>query len=314
MEQIIVEMSSTATIAIAVFGIVFCLTQTKYSEVSKSLAAFLAAVAVNNVPDAFTRVLGKIPSVYAQPFEFVIWSPSSLLLAPLFWMYVFILTSPKQRRPKHLYRHLLLPVLSVFVGLIILVTQQDIWEILFSDAPLPTTVWPLTLVAAVLLLQLAVYPQLAFYLFLIIRRLMRYRLILRDFYASTEEHELRWIYVIGSLGVLFWLIAALILPIDVDSDQTETQSILFSIAGLSGLAMIATTTLWALRQHPPLVPDIEDKSTILIDNKNPRQPSEKYEKSALTAEASARITRKLRAAMEADHLHRPQCRPQEIPA
>jgi len=34
------------------------------------------------------------------------------------------------------------------------------------------------------------------------------------------------------------------------------------------------------------------------------QQGEKYEKSALSAEASARITRKLRVAMETDHLHR----------
>lgn len=305
MEQIIVEMTSTATIAIAVFGIVFCITQTKYSRVSESFAAFLAAVAVNNVPEASRRILERLPEGYIQPFELVIWSPSSLLLAPLFWIYVFTVTSPTQRRPKHVYRHLLLPALTAVLGLIITLSHQDIAGALFSDAPLPISAWPLTLVLAFIVLQLAVYPQMALYLFLIVRRLMRHRLKLRDVYASTEEHELRWIYVIGVLGVSFWLAAALILLLAIDPGQPGTDAVLMSVASLTGLALIATTTLWGLRQRPPLVPDTQDQqASDGTGGPTPEQQSEKYEKSALTPEASARISRKLRAAMEADHLHR----------
>lgn len=51
----------------------------------------------------------------------------------------------------------------------------------------------------------------AFYLFLILRRLTRFRLMLRDVYASTEEHELRWIYAIGVFGALVCMAQSLLL-------------------------------------------------------------------------------------------------------
>lgn len=305
MDLIIVEMASTATIAITLFGIAFCLTQTEHSCVSRSFAAFLAAVAVNNVPDAFNRMIETLPDAYIQPAESIIWLPSSLLLAPLFWMYVFTLTSPAQRRPAHLFRHILLPVLAVLSGLIILLSPQEVSGTLYSNGPLPSSPWMVALVLVVLLLQLAVYPQMAVYLFLIIRRLMRYRLMLRDVYASTEEHELRWIYVIGGLGVLFWVAQALVLLIAFDPKPTGATPAFISIAGLAGLALVATTTHWGLRQRPALVPDVEAEQTPTIPiDQPPEKSSEKYEKSALTAEATTRITRKLRAAMETDHLHR----------
>jgi len=49
MQDIAVEMTS-GTLAIAVFGVIFCLMQTRYSRVSRSFAAFLAVIALNNAP------------------------------------------------------------------------------------------------------------------------------------------------------------------------------------------------------------------------------------------------------------------------
>lgn len=305
MDQFILEMASTATISITLFGIVFCLLQAEYSRVSRSFAAFLVAVLVNNIPEAFNRIIDTLPVAYVQPADFIIWFPSALCLAPLFWVYVFTLTSTAQQRPTRLYRHLLLPVFAMLVGLTILVSPQEVRGTLFSGAPLPSSSWMIALVIVVVVLQLAIYPQMAVYLFLIIRRLMRHRLMLRDVYASTEKHELRWIYVIGGLGVLFWVAQTLILLIAFDPEQTGAPPFFVSVASLAGLALIATTTLWGLRQRPPLMPTPPETQ--------PPEPPEdplsehlggKYEKSALNAEAASRITRKLRAAMETDHLHR----------
>ncbi|MGC1505003.1 MAG: AraC family transcriptional regulator [Sulfitobacter sp.] len=305
MDLVIVELASTATLAITLFGIVFCLSQTEYSRVSRSFAVFLGAIALNNVPDALHRIFATIPAVYVQTAELVIWSASNLCLAPLFWMYVFTLTSSEPRPPARLYRHLLLPALSVLLGLIITVSAQDAGAALFSDKAMPSSVWSLTLILVFGVLQIAVYPQLAVYLFLILRRLMRYRRMLRDVYASTEKHELRWIYVIGGFAALFWVTQTLILLIAFDSERASAPPVFLNIAALTGLALVGTTTLWGLRQRPPLVPDPQDVQASDISGEQPsEQPAEKYEKSALTAEASMRIARKLRMAMEKDHLHR----------
>ncbi|CAN0606103.1 unnamed protein product, partial [Ectocarpus sp. 12 AP-2014] len=135
------------------------------------------------------------------------------------------------------------------------------------------------------------------------RRLMQHRILLRDVYASTEEHELRWIYVIGSLSVLFWCGSALIQLLVIDPQNAKALSIVMGLSSLCGLAMVTATTLWGLRQRPPLVPDMGADETEVTDAPHD-QRGEKYEKSALSKEAALRIAGKLRAAMEQDHLHR----------
>ncbi|MEP1536442.1 MAG: AraC family transcriptional regulator [Paracoccaceae bacterium] len=301
MDQIIVETISTATIAIALFGVVLCLMQTEYVRVSRSLASFLAAVTVSNLPDAISRFRGASENILSLSADLIIWFPSLLFLAPLFWIYVVTLTSTAQRRPSHLYRHFLLPALAALIGLIITLSPQNIETALLFDGTLPTSGWPLALVTLVVLLQIALYPQMAIYVVLTVRRMMRYRLMLRDFYASTEEHELRWIVVIGGLAALYWLARALFFFVVADSGMIGVATALLTLTGLSSLAFVATLTLWGLRQRPPLVPDIEDKKPLVAAND---QPAEKYEKSALSSEASTRIAKKLRAAMEQDNLHR----------
>lgn len=303
MGQAILDMTSSATFAIAIFGVVFCFIQTKYSRVSKSFAAFLAAVAANNFSDAFSGLVDAMPRGLAQSLDFILWQPSSLLMAPLFWIYVVILTSASQRAPDRLYRHFVLPALCCLLGLFIAITSPDIATAIYANDPLPESMFSLIVILCVLVLQIAIFPQLAYYLVLIVRRLMRHRLRLRDVYASTEEHELRWIYLIGLFGAVFWIALALI----VVWAQGDIASNTVTIASIAGFCLFATTTLWGLRQRPPLVPDMDDASMLLADNiiqETTEKSSEKYEKSALSAEAAKRITGKLRAAMEKDHLHR----------
>lgn len=311
MDNFTIEITSTATLAITLFGIIFCLLQTEFSNVSKSFAAFLFAVAVNNTPDAFARILDTMPSSYVQPIEFAIWLPSTLFLAPLFWVYVYTLTSSEQSCPAKLYRHLILPIIAILVGLTTLFYGQDIWGAIFEDEPLPTTALAITLVLFISLLQLAAYPQMIIYLILIIGRLLRHKILLKDYYSSTEKHELRWVYAIGGLGLLFWLANALLLLFEFSEDKAAVQNIFINIGSLAGLALVGATVLWGIRQRPPLLPgpaSLPDNDPSLTpafgDNQAPGQTNGKYEKSALNAEISARIARKLRAAMDNDKLHR----------
>ena len=147
------------------------------------------------------------------------------------------------------------------------------------------------------LLHLTLFPQIAFYLILILRRLARFRLKLRDYYSSTERYELRWIYVIGGLGFLFWSANTLLLFIVAGYEQAPPWAV--NLASVAGFILVSAIALWGLRQHPPLAPDSDDPPA-----QAKVQTGGKYEKSALSSEASERLSRKLRNAMEVDQLHR----------
>ncbi|WP_299692191.1 AraC family transcriptional regulator [uncultured Tateyamaria sp.] len=300
MDVIIVEMTSTATFAIAVFGAVFCLMQTKNSSVSLSFSAFLAAVAVNNGPDAFRRLIEETPPSFGLMIDIGTW-PTSFFLAPLFWLYVFTLTSEEGQRPARPVRHFVLPGLAVCVAAVVLASPPEVREVFTSPEGEMNTAWTQVVVISFGLLQLVVYPQIAVYLYLILRRLLRFRPKLRDVYASTQEHELRWIYVIGGLSVLFWLTQTVLLFVALDAGQTGIPPALVNVASGVGFALVAATVLWGLRQRPPLMPQTDGP---LPPGPTAGQKPGKYERSALSAEASQRLGRKLRAAMEVDHLHR----------
>jgi AraC-like DNA-binding protein len=296
MESIVIEITSLGSVAISIFGAAFCLMQTRHSHVSRSFAIFLAAIAVNNLPEAFAQILASLPSGYEAVAEVLTW-PSSFLLAPLFWLYVFLLTSSQQQRPTRHLLHFALPAVSVVVAIAVLLSPANVRETLFSDDPELTSTWAMALAVIVGLIQFAVLPQIALYLVLILRRLSKFRLKLRDYYASTEKYELRWIYTIGVLGFSFWLATTLLL-LGAVGFEVATSSI-STLGSLFGFALVSALTLWGIRQSPPLAP---------VDDDDPAPPNAppagKYEKSALSSEASERLSRKLRNAMEVDHLHR----------
>lgn len=303
MDQIVVVMASTATLSVALFGIAFSLTQTEFSHVNRSFAVFLLAVAVNNFPDGFAPILEMFPVAFVQATELVVWMPSSLFVAPLFWMYVFALTSATQRRPENLVLHLLLPLLAILLGLVVLLLPQENWAALFSNAPLPSSAWPKAIVMTNAFLQLLLHPQILVYLLLALRRMMLFRLRLRDVYSSTEKHELSWIFMIGGFGLIFWTVRTLVLILDIG--QENSMWLFVNATSVVGLALIATLTLWGLRQRPPLLDDNQEVKTQGTHNDQPQeQLSEKYEKSALSEEASTRISRKLHNVMERDNMHR----------
>ncbi|WP_299294281.1 AraC family transcriptional regulator [uncultured Tateyamaria sp.] len=305
MDNMFAEMISTATIGIALFGAAYALMQNTYRHLNRSFALFLGAVTLANIPDAFDRLFVAMPGQSGELLSLFLWHTSALCLAPLFWIYVCMLTSAEQQPPPRLRRHFLLSAFSALTALAVILVPADVSAPLVSDAEFPNgeaaQVLLIVIAIAVLVIQLAVYPQMAIYLFLIVRRMMRYRLTLRDYYASTEQHELRWIYVIGGLAWLYWIALSLMLLFALDPDATEVSPIIIGVTGLASLGVLAAMTLWGLRQRPPLAPAPDDG-----EPPAPTGPpmGEKYEKSALSAEASSRIARKLRAAMEQDHLHR----------
>lgn len=305
MLEIINEIIATATLAITLLGVALCLVQRKFVRVSSSFAMLLAAISVANSSDAFFRVFEATLGEHAGTADLLLWLSSSLFLAPLFWIYVFALTSPSQRWPRCLRFHFALPLLALATCLFIILAPQDIVAVLRVDGAEPTSPLSTALLVTVGLLQLAVYPQMAVYLIFIIRRMIRYRRVLRDVYASTERHELRWITVIAGLAGLYWTAGTVSLLMSFDPPESGIPSELLAVGGLASLTLVAVLTLWGLRQQPPLALEPNGVRGPLPDDAAARdEPGDKYEKSALSSEASSRLARKLRAAMERDHLHR----------
>ncbi|MBM7069767.1 AraC family transcriptional regulator [Actibacterium sp. 188UL27-1] len=302
MTETILDMIGTATLAIAVFGVVFCVMRQQFQPIYRSLAWFLVAIALNNVPMAFERAIAAAKDPYLEAGVAMISLVGGFCLAPFFWMYVVTLTSTAPRRSPYLCAHLALPALAACVALLMALMPQDVLVFLVSEEGSDPTGWPLIVLVMLALLNLAFYVQLPVYLYLTVRRLLRYRRQLRDVYASTEQHELRWIYLIGALGVLFWLSQIM----DLWSVFVPQAAVLSSPAASGvGFVLFATATLWGLRQRPALVPDSDtDLSPPDADEGTPERDGERYQKSTLPPERSERLARKLRAAMEIDHLYR----------
>lgn len=304
MDQIISELTATAVFSIAVFGIAFSCLQQGYMRLRLSFSVFLGAIALNNFHIAFADILDLLPRKYTYLTELAFGATSSFCLAPAFWLYVVLLTSATQELPKRWYIHLFLPGATALLGLGIAVFSPSL-EAVFSTTgviPIEGNTWLLVVVYSVL--QLGLLPQIAIYLFLIVRRLLRHRILLRDAYASTEQHELRWIYLIAGFGAAFWASTILIMILAFETRQTTGFSWALGVSNIVALVMVATTTLWGLRQRPPLAPDIRDAAIPEHGSSAIKPAAEKYEKSALNAQMSARIAQKLRKAMEDENLYR----------
>jgi len=71
-----------------------------------------------------------LPQGYTSAIQAATW-PSSFLLAPLFWIYVFVLTSQGQEWPAKLSRHFLLPGAIVVLAMLVLASPVSVRDALF---------------------------------------------------------------------------------------------------------------------------------------------------------------------------------------
>ncbi|SPH22802.1 Arabinose operon regulatory protein [Ascidiaceihabitans donghaensis] len=293
MNDLVNETVAIATLAIALFGVAFCLMQRHFKRTYRSFALWLCVIALNNIPSAFVRLLDATQIPQTHMLLVVLNLASALCFTPFLWFYVFTLTSTSQSRPNRLFAHMLLPLLAVIAGLAVAWLPADLQAGVFDDDLILSLGWPVVFIVVIGLLELAIHVQIAVYLFWIIRRLVQYRQRLKDVYASTEQTELNWIFMIGTLALLFWVAQILDLNNVLGLWPNALPTAFFSVLGL---AVFLTITLWGLRQQPGLVPDTPQGQADSGEDA-------KYEKSALSPEASARIARKLKVAMEVDHLH-----------
>lgn len=261
------------------------------------LAGFFVSMFVIALQPVITALFPTLAAV-----SVVLLLPAYLSLGPLFWLYVYGLTkaTPWQPEWSDLWHFLpalvaaLLVTLSVFFpagDLDSLVVEEDARP-LFDSVDQSTLTFAGYTVIFIFALVLLWLVQSAYYLFSILRRLVRYRLVLKDLFASNERRELGW--VIGVLITIggIWLLAAVALLLENFADLT-----LFSGASRAAIVLlfIFLIGLWGLRQKPGfegryLTPEQVDEV-------------QKYERSALDGEHSSRIVEKLSNAMLTDKLY-----------
>lgn len=293
-----VELISVATVSIAVFAAVLGFAQRRFPTISRQFSYFALAVAFNNLAIGAMSLLAEAGQDRLLEISFVVGMVSGLSIFPLFWFYVHALTSAEGKLPTRRKLHLSLPVFALILGTIAMFLPIEMRDLLFRQGTYEPDGWGLVFFVLIALISLAFYPQLVVYLVLIIRRLLRYRQRLRSLYSSTEEHELRWIWGIGLLGLLFVLAQGTVLWLALRDEVLPFQQ---AILALPGFAAFLIAAFFGLRQRPAL---IEEATTDAAPAPAIPEKTEKYEKSALSPTAAARIERKLRAAMETDHLHR----------
>ena len=248
--------------------------------------------------------------------------PALLIIAPCFWLYVKGLTdSAPWRFKKADARHLALPGLGLLISFITFLLPADIHYNLLgkgdtaileqTSALFRNFIYGLLIITFVLVLGWI--AQSAFYLIKIVKRLQRYRTQLKQVFASTEAKEIRWLSGLLLFVGVAWAIAAINLLLDNLFIASEYTQDIFQFVLLITVCFVAT---WGLRQKPGFEElfstesvDVEHQASFALDNnssqveKSENTSSQKYKRSALTAEMAKSIAKKIEVVMTSEHLY-----------
>lgn len=219
----------------------------------------------------------------------------------LFWVYVRALTTEGQAERIPKLRNHIVPIVLVtlcFWSLLFLPVDLQETELKDDDPRLFAVV---LVVLAVLVADVVFKLMIGIYVYLTVRRLVAYQSRLKDVFASTENRELTWVWVIlASAG--FYLCVNLAFTVLISFGVITEQRYEAEMSTLHSLAVLAlfwVIGVWGLRQRPGLVRQTES------DAPEPElPPAQKYEKSALDHDRAERIARKIEAAMAKDLLYR----------
>lgn len=255
-----------------------------------ALAALLMAVGLVVAPPMVAAVVPTLASI-----AIALSLPAALACAPLLWFFSCALTSEQPwRLERRALWHLLLPALGLVIALIAIAKPRALRETLLLRGELVDSAPMLALVLVAFVLILGWAVQTAIYLFLIIRRLARYRRRLKDLFASNDARELRWlsgfVLVVGTV----WLLSVTSLLLD---NLAGLALLSGRAAALLGFALVGFLALWGLRQQPGFDGRYLPPSP---PEELPTPTTAKYQRSALDAERAERIVAKLARAMSED--------------
>lgn len=290
-------------IGISLFCAHLLLLRKDHRQVYWPLGLFFLAEAASSAPmvlDAIAEVYGAGDLVRSLgPLNL----PFSMVLAPLFWLYVRGLTTEGSYVDlRYKFLHAVPAVIAACVVVLFLLLPVDVYEATqrgeTTDHPLIPVIifglWTITLIF---------YGQVAAYLFMTVRLLTTYNTRLKDLFASTENRELYWIWWIMLVGACFLIfnianVLVVLLGVQVLPASVLEQP-LFDL--LASVAILWVLALWGLRQKPGLV---REGTTARHQEELAAARGQKYERSALSDEQAQRLARKIRSAMQNDLLYR----------
>lgn len=219
----------------------------------------------------------------------------------LFWLYVHALTTEGEMERIPGLRYHIIPIVvatACFWSLLLLPIGPVGPEIKDSA---PQSIGIVIISIAFLIGDVLVKAMILAYLYLTSRRLIQYQERLKQVFASTENRELNWIWlIVVGAGVFFLLSVTFSIAVGmgvINEDNLNDEAIIAE--SLAQFALFWIIGIWGLRQRPGLM------RGPVIEPKPPEEASvRKYEKSALDSERAVRIARKIEAAMEKDMLYR----------
>ena len=275
------------------------------SAVYLPLALFLLA---NGILALGSMVNSLYPGWYV--FYTAVSFPTLFILCPSLWFYVEGITSstPWKLHIKQLRHYFLLwPALVISVMIMFLPTGMHT-DIFIEDVDV-TDPFAITLVVSILVMMLLWLGQCVYTIFSIVRRLLAYRIQLKNLFSNNEDKELNWVNWLLLVAVCTWLFSLATV-----FSSNLFDNFLFNIRteALLSLLLIWSLAHFGLQQKPGLTGN-GDNATINIksqsDDENSNvddrvfSTSKKYQRSALGAEQSDRIADKINAVMREDNLY-----------
>ncbi len=284
-----------AGFSICCFALILSVTQWRLMAAYGLLACLFLTLMLSDLFDVASIVVRDMgPGTAAQLL--VVSYISAFFVSPALLIYVRSVTGQSLVRGRgEALAHLALPGVAALSGAALVLLVPPATAV---GVPPPVDEAPgivILFVGLIEALPFAFYLQCMIYAALVMRAQMRHRERLKDLFASTEPHEIRWI---TGMAILFGSFAILNLLSLVNARLDGALGLPGAVDSALELMIVLTLGLWGLRQSPGLAElaadaDAHDEITHV-----------KYEKSALDPERADRIARKLHVAMDRDQLFR----------
>lgn len=286
---------------------IFCanvlLLKKQHRQIYWPLGLFFVAEAASSAPTILNVIATQQGLDNLEIFLMPLNLPFSMMLAPLFWLYVRGLTTEGSFADlKYKVLHAVPAMYGLFVATLFLIVPADVYEALEAGETTDHMLVPIS-IFAIWALTLLFYAQVGFYVVLIIRLLTVYNTRLKDLFSSTEHRELYWVWWISIVCACFLIFNVANILVQLLGVQILPTSVLEQplVDVLINTAVIWVLALWGFRQKPGLV---RETTSDTREEQVPAVNGQKYERSALSEEQAQRLARKIRSAMQDSLLYR----------
>ncbi len=289
--------TQVASISVGLIAAVLSLSLTRPVKFGRVLPLLFLALAGSEFSSTAELLFPNMPAavslgVFLFSYSVTFW------IAPLFLFHVRSIArnSTNEQGNEKLLWHFVLPSVAVLTVLVLLMipdaTRTEMFSgVKFQDLPTYGQALALMFVA----LEAAIYFQWLFYVGWLCRIQVNHLSAVKDHFASTAGLELRWVTTIAVVTG-FYVIVCIVGFLRKLFGNAEIVS--NELDSLFVLVIVLVLTLWGLR------PPVRMQDVVVTLEKDPAEAVPKYEKSALSSQQADRIIKKLRRAMEQDHLYR----------